>query len=134
MSPENLSEESNHEGYNFPSCLFNSQHHSHRSISISLQIDNIITLYHYIFSLRAPTQIMAKSVIILGASGNVGTYIIKELLNQRSKFNRIAILSDPAKVDKFADAKAKGIEVISGSFLDSSSFKGVLSYCIPAAT
>jgi len=71
---------------------------------------------------------MAKSVILLGASGNVGPSIIAELLNQRSKFNRIAILSDPTKVDKFADAKAKGVEIVSGSFLDSASFKGEISF------
>jgi len=67
---------------------------------------------------------MAPSVIVLGASGNVGRFVIAELLNQRSSFNRIAILSDPAKVDRFKDAKAKGVEVIAGSFVDPASFKG----------
>jgi uncharacterized protein YbjT (DUF2867 family) len=67
---------------------------------------------------------MAPSIIILGASGNVGPFIIAELLNQRSKFNRIAILAAPEKVDKFADAKSKGVEIVVGSFLDSVSFTG----------
>lgn len=49
---------------------------------------------------------------------------MEEFIKQKSSFSRIAILSDPAKVSKFSDFTAQGIEVISGSFLDSKSYEG----------
>ncbi|PNP39720.1 hypothetical protein TGAMA5MH_08391 [Trichoderma gamsii] len=67
---------------------------------------------------------MAPSVLVIGAGGAFGRPLMEEFIKQKSSFSRIAILSDPAKVSKFSDFTAQGIEVISGSFLDSKSYEG----------
>ncbi|KAJ7738358.1 hypothetical protein B0H16DRAFT_1761481 [Mycena metata] len=67
---------------------------------------------------------MGPSVLIIGASGAVGRPLVDEFLKQKSQFQRIAVLADPAKVLRFADAQKKGVEVVIGSFLDASSYKG----------
>ncbi|KAJ7814064.1 hypothetical protein B0H13DRAFT_462163 [Mycena leptocephala] len=67
---------------------------------------------------------MAPSVLIIGGSGAVGRPLVDEFLKQKSQFQRIAVLSDPAKVSRFADAEKKGVEIVVGSFLDASSYRG----------
>lgn len=66
----------------------------------------------------------SQAVLLIGASGNLGPYISFELLTQRSKFSRIAILADSAKVSKFAKEAEAGMEIVVGSFLDPASFAG----------
>jgi len=67
---------------------------------------------------------MAPSVLLIGASGTLGVYVVEELLLRKFSFSRIAILSDPAKASKFEDARKNGIEIILGSYLDTNSYKG----------
>ncbi|KAJ6572635.1 hypothetical protein B0H10DRAFT_2168683 [Mycena sp. CBHHK59/15] len=67
---------------------------------------------------------MAPSVLIIGASGSLGRPLVEEFQRQKSRFNRVAILSDPDKGYKFADVNKNEIEVVMGSFLDSNSYKG----------
>ena len=67
---------------------------------------------------------MAPSVLLIGAGGNVGTFLLPEFLRQRSKFNRVAILADASKVEKFAQAKKDGIEIVVGWFLDIEVYRG----------
>ncbi|KAJ7705013.1 hypothetical protein B0H17DRAFT_1039030 [Mycena rosella] len=67
---------------------------------------------------------MAPSVLIIGGSGAVGRPLVDEFLKQKAKFQRIAVLADPAKVSRFADAQAKGVEIVVGSFLDAKSYAG----------
>jgi uncharacterized protein YbjT (DUF2867 family) len=67
---------------------------------------------------------MAPSVLVIGAGGAFGRPLIEEFINQKSKFSRIGILSDPAKVSKFSDFAARGVEVISGSYLIPKSYEG----------
>lgn len=69
---------------------------------------------------------MAPSVLVIGAGGAFGRPLIEEFIKQKSLFSRVGILSDPAKVSKFSDFKAQGIEVISGSFLDPKPYEGKL--------
>lgn len=69
---------------------------------------------------------MAPSVLLIGAGGNVGTFLVPEFLRQRSKFNRIAILADETRVEKFAQAKKDGIEIVVGWFLDVEVYRGEL--------
>ncbi|KAJ6572633.1 hypothetical protein B0H10DRAFT_1964349 [Mycena sp. CBHHK59/15] len=64
------------------------------------------------------------SVLVIGGSGAVGRPLVDEFLKQKSKFQRIAVLSDPAKVAMFAYVQKKGVEVVVGSFLDSRSYQG----------
>ncbi|KAJ6523982.1 hypothetical protein B0H19DRAFT_1085441 [Mycena capillaripes] len=47
-----------------------------------------------------------------------------EFLAQKSKFGRVALLSDPAKVARFAEIQGQGIEVVAGSLLEAKSYEG----------
>jgi uncharacterized protein YbjT (DUF2867 family) len=68
----------------------------------------------------------SQSVLLIGASGYIGRVVAQEFLNQRSKFARIAILADASKVDNFAEVSQQEMEIVVGSFLEPSSFKGKL--------
>lgn len=67
---------------------------------------------------------MPPSVLVIGAGGAFGRPLMEEFIKQKASFSRVAILSDPAKVSKFSDFTARGIEVISGSYLDPKSYEG----------
>ncbi|KAJ7628207.1 hypothetical protein DFH06DRAFT_1102766 [Mycena polygramma] len=67
---------------------------------------------------------MAPAVLIIGASGLVGRPLVQEFLKNKTKFAGIGVLADPAKVSRFLDVKAQGVEVIVGSFLEAASYKG----------
>ncbi|KAJ7167071.1 hypothetical protein C8R46DRAFT_899464 [Mycena filopes] len=67
---------------------------------------------------------MAPSVIVIGASGAVGRPLMEEFIAQKFQFGRVAVLSDPSKVARFDEIKAKGIEVVAGSFLEAKSYEG----------
>ncbi|KAM0447857.1 hypothetical protein ACHAO4_008601 [Trichoderma viride] len=67
---------------------------------------------------------MSPSVLVIGAGGAFGRPLMEEFIKQKASFSRVAILSDPAKVSKFSDFTARGIEVISGSYLDPKSYEG----------
>ncbi|KAJ7909919.1 hypothetical protein B0H13DRAFT_2489419 [Mycena leptocephala] len=67
---------------------------------------------------------MAPSVLIIGASGNIGRPLVQEFLKNKTRFERIAILADPAKVAQFVEVQSQGTEVVVGSFLEASSYKG----------
>src|SRR5579863_6918039 len=66
----------------------------------------------------------SQSVLLIGASGYIGRVVAQEFLVQKSKFARVAILADASKVNKFADISSQGMEIVVGSFLEASSFKG----------
>lgn len=67
------------------------------------------------------------AVLLIGASGFLGTAISQELLIQKSKFKKIAALAAPEKAAKFKDIEAQGMEIVIGSATDSSSYKGELT-------
>jgi uncharacterized protein YbjT (DUF2867 family) len=69
---------------------------------------------------------MVPSVLIIGAGGAFGRPLVEEFIKQKSHFSRVGILADPAKVSKFSDAAAQGIDVVAGSFLDPKSYEGLL--------
>jgi len=60
--------------------------------------------------------ISTVSVLLIGASGAFGQPLLHEFIRQKSAFKRIAILA--------ANARKDGIEVIVGSFLETSSYAG----------
>lgn len=66
----------------------------------------------------------APSVLLIGASGYIGVPLSAEFIRQKSKFSRIAILTEEAKKDKFKSVEEQGFELVFGSFFDASSFKG----------
>jgi len=66
----------------------------------------------------------SQSVLLIGASGCLGRVVAQEFLNRKLKFARIAILTNASKVDRFAKISQHGMEIVIGSFLEPSSFKG----------
>lgn len=73
------------------------------------------------------TSTAAPAVIVVGASGNLGPFIVQELLRQKDKFSRIAILSAPEKKGKFDTAAKSGVDIVLGSYKEAKSFQGALS-------
>jgi nucleoside-diphosphate-sugar epimerase len=68
---------------------------------------------------------MAPSVLLIGAGGWLGVYLVKEFIGQKDKFGRVAILaSDESKRSRFTEAEKSGIDVVVGSLLDVHSYKG----------
>ena len=68
---------------------------------------------------------MSVSVLIIGAGGALGQPLLQELISQKAAFKTIAILAaNPERADKFEEARAKGVKIVIGSFLDSKSYEG----------
>jgi uncharacterized protein YbjT (DUF2867 family) len=66
----------------------------------------------------------APSILLIGAGGYLGGPVTQELLANRSRFNRIAILTQESKKEKFTEHEAKGFELVLGAFDSPDSFKG----------
>ncbi|KAH8800477.1 hypothetical protein F5884DRAFT_714366 [Xylogone sp. PMI_703] len=66
----------------------------------------------------------SQSILLVGAGGYLGRQVAKQFVIQKSKFSRVAILTDPSKIGKYAEEAKSGIEVVGGSFLEPESFKG----------
>jgi hypothetical protein len=67
----------------------------------------------------------STSVLLIGAGGAFGKPLVEEFISQKAKFAKIGILSDPAKVQKFQEARENGVEIVSGSYLDPNSYHGI---------
>lgn len=50
--------------------------------------------------------------------------MVAGFLNQRSKFHRLAMLTDATRVHKLDDTVSKGVELVIGSYFDANLFKG----------
>jgi nucleoside-diphosphate-sugar epimerase len=61
---------------------------------------------------------LPKRILMFGATGVIGKYIISELYNARSSFEKIGFFTSPktagTKSEEVNDWRAKGIEVIIG--------------------
>jgi uncharacterized protein YbjT (DUF2867 family) len=64
------------------------------------------------------------AVLLIGASGFIGSAVSQEFLAQKWKFRTVAVLAAPEKIDRFRGVKAQGIKIVIGSSTDSSSYKG----------
>ncbi|KAF2172812.1 hypothetical protein M409DRAFT_16772 [Zasmidium cellare ATCC 36951] len=65
------------------------------------------------------------SVLLVGAGGAWGRPLLEQFIKQKSSFKRVAVLArDQNHAEKFSDAKAQGVEIVLGSFLDSAPYKG----------
>ncbi|KAK7055555.1 NAD(P)-binding protein [Favolaschia claudopus] len=67
---------------------------------------------------------MAPSVLFVGGNGLVGRPLVQTFLANKNRFDRFAVLTAPEKVERFADVKAQGAEIVVGSALEASSYKG----------
>jgi short subunit dehydrogenase-like uncharacterized protein len=67
----------------------------------------------------------SPSVLLIGASGYVGRLVSDEMLRNRSRFSRLAILTVETNKSKFAKVKAEGMEIVLGPFDSVDSFQGM---------
>jgi uncharacterized protein YbjT (DUF2867 family) len=67
---------------------------------------------------------MAPSVLLIGASGAFGRPLVEEFIVQLGKFEKVGILTEHSKMDKFAGAALRGIHLVSGSFVDPKAYAG----------
>jgi uncharacterized protein YbjT (DUF2867 family) len=65
---------------------------------------------------------LAKNILLFGATGNIGSFILDALLSARSQFTRIAIFTSPhtaqTKANQLSKLKQQGVEVITGNIED----------------
>ncbi len=75
------------------------------------------------------------NVLILGATGYIGVYIVEEIIKAKDSFGRIAIFTSPNSAEKKSkqldELKAQGVEVIVGDVNNSEdllkAFEGLTS-------
>ncbi|KGO38899.1 hypothetical protein PEX1_093700 [Penicillium expansum] len=69
---------------------------------------------------------LAKNILLFGATGNIGSFILDAILPERSQFGRIAIFTSPhtaeTKVSQLNKLK-EGVEVIVGNVEDENAVK-----------
>ncbi|CAI7575962.1 unnamed protein product [Penicillium bialowiezense] len=69
----------------------------------------------------------AKNILLFGATGNIGSFILDAILPVRSQFGRIAIFTSPhtaeTKATQLEKLKEQGVEVIIGSVEDEEAVK-----------
>jgi FlaA1/EpsC-like NDP-sugar epimerase len=70
---------------------------------------------------------LAKNILLFGATGNIGSYILNAILSSRPQFNRIAIFTSPhtasTKSPQLNRLKEQGVEVIVGNVQDENAVK-----------
>ena len=63
-----------------------------------------------------------KNILVFGATGNIGRYIVNALLENKSSFGKIAAFTYEDSVKKkpelFEKAKTRGVEIITGELTD----------------
>ncbi|OQE47526.1 hypothetical protein PENCOP_c001G02374 [Penicillium coprophilum] len=70
---------------------------------------------------------LAKNILLFGATGNIGSFILDAILPERSQFGRIAIFTSPrtaeTKTSDLNKLKDQGVEVIVGNVEDENAVK-----------
>jgi uncharacterized protein YbjT (DUF2867 family) len=63
-----------------------------------------------------------KNILVFGATGAIGRYIVNALLENKSSFGKIAAFthedSIKSKPELFEKAKSRGVEIITGDLTD----------------
>ena len=74
---------------------------------------------------------MARKVLIIGATGTIGTHITTAIANASSQFEKVAIFTSPAtaegKKGVIEELKRKNVEIITGDINDDEQLKKALS-------
>ena len=74
---------------------------------------------------------MPQNVLIVGATGVIGRYITAAIVNAKSSFGRISILTSPKtaveKVEEVAALKSNGVQVKTGSLDEEADVKAAYS-------
>jgi uncharacterized protein YbjT (DUF2867 family) len=65
-----------------------------------------------------------QNILVFGATGTIGSYILDAILAQREQFGRIAVFTSARTAETKGDAlKKKGVEVIVGDLEDENAVK-----------
>jgi hypothetical protein len=99
-------------------------HPAHSQSLISTHTTNrhrVLTAHH---------TMSAPSIILVGAGGYLGKPVTQELLANRSRFDRIAILTQESKRAKFAEHEASGFELVLGALDSPDSFRGTACHTL----
>ncbi|KAJ5157360.1 uncharacterized protein N7482_008460 [Penicillium canariense] len=65
-----------------------------------------------------------QNILLFGASGTIGRFILNAILSERSQFGRIAVFTSPRTAEsKGSFLKKQGVEVITGDIEDESAIK-----------
>ena len=63
-----------------------------------------------------------KSILLFGATGTIGTYILEAIISARSQFDRVAIFTSAntaeTKKAHLAKLKEQGVQIIVGNLED----------------
>ena len=62
---------------------------------------------------------LAKNILLFGATGTIGSFVLDAILTERPQFDRVAIFTSPhtaeAKASQLNKLKEQGVEVIVGN-------------------
>lgn len=68
-----------------------------------------------------------KNILIIGATGTIGTYIVRAIIDSREEFDRICVLTSEKtlvqKVQDIAALEAWGVEIFTGRLESESAIK-----------
>jgi uncharacterized protein YbjT (DUF2867 family) len=94
----------------------------------SSELVNKTTLPDFHYHIRLHTlesfEVMAPSILLIGASGSFGRPLVEEFITQLDKFDKVGVLADPSKLSKFAEVASRGIKVVPGAFDDPKAYNG----------
>lgn len=72
--------------------------------------------------MTSSSGLRAQNILVFGATGAIGTRILYALIDAKSHFERIAVFTSPATVERkaafIASIKNKGVEIITGNVRD----------------
>ena len=65
------------------------------------------------------------SVLLIGASGALGSPVTDQFVRQKKEFSRIGILTQADRAAKFEERREQGVDIIVGSLYDKNAYKGL---------
>ena len=79
-----------------------------------------------------------ENLLVLGATGYIGVYIVDEIIKAKDSFGRIVMFTSPStaesKPQKLDELRAQGVEVIIGDIKKSSDLVAAFQGPIPIPT
>lgn len=84
-------------------------------------------VYVRLYNIRRPNTMAPQNILLFGATGQIGTFILNAILSARGQFNRIVIFTSPhtaeTKASYLETLKQQNVEVIVGNVEDENAVK-----------